>query len=584
MHPKCNETASGIPIANTADALLPSRCIEIGEVGLTLRNMKKGETGRYAILSHRWDQETESSMTTPQNLDARLVNLLLNDLPDTYRDAVSICKRLKIPYLWIDSICIIQGNEEEWKREAPRMHDYYQTAVFTISADGASSGTRGCLFERQSAITGRLARLPYRDEHDIQRGHIYIFRRSQTLKQEYMASVQDCPLQKRAWVLQERILSRRIVHYTGTKLYFECATCLPKNECGEEVSLEPFSEHERTDLSLKVDFHYSTTLIDDLWYRLVEVYSGLAISKPETDRLVAALGLAQVFQDMLRKKGFVVDSSSGVTCSANGTPGYAAAGLWRQDLCHGLLWQQKEHIGVIRISNCEAPTWSWASYMMPVKWHNRQDATTEACQIVGVETYRCFVLACAGKPVFNYPIYISRHNVSIQELEALWHRTEPHPPPGVLTIATKSIQVLKIIGKLKKVLVDRSFPDDDTLEEILDSTGQPSFCAPELCRYIQGTGQGHYDIGWGSIERMMVENHPCMRPYKEEDDMYAFHVSTLEGVSGGVEYGKLSWTHSVYNVLFLKRIVGMRFERVGVGRLFEQDYFEGVRDRQFELV
>lgn len=82
----------------------------------------------------------------------------------------------------------------------------------------------------------------------------------------------------------------------------------------------------------------------------------------------------------------------------------------------------------------------------------------------------------------------------------------------------------------------------------------------------------------------MVEGNPSIPPHQEGDEIYAFHVSTSKRVSSGVDYRKFGFSHSVDNVLFLKKIEGMRFERIGVGGLFQQAYFAGVKDREFQLV
>lgn len=42
-------------------------------------------------------------------------------LPQTYRDAVSVCQKLKIYFLWIDSLCIKQVDKQDWDREALKM-------------------------------------------------------------------------------------------------------------------------------------------------------------------------------------------------------------------------------------------------------------------------------------------------------------------------------------------------------------------------------------------------------------------------------------------------------------------------------
>src|SRR5690606_1224898 len=50
---------------------------------------------------------------------------------------------LGIPYLWIDSLCIIQDDKPDWNREAEHMADVYGNATVTFSADAALSSKDG---------------------------------------------------------------------------------------------------------------------------------------------------------------------------------------------------------------------------------------------------------------------------------------------------------------------------------------------------------------------------------------------------------------------------------------------------------
>jgi hypothetical protein len=44
-----------------------------------------------------------------------------SDFPITFRDAFDLSNRLGISYLWIDSLCIIQDDDEDWQRESSSM-------------------------------------------------------------------------------------------------------------------------------------------------------------------------------------------------------------------------------------------------------------------------------------------------------------------------------------------------------------------------------------------------------------------------------------------------------------------------------
>jgi hypothetical protein len=48
-------------------------------------------------------------------------------------------------YVWIDSLCIVQEDPEDWGREAKPMATVYSNAVCSISASAFESGVAGFL-------------------------------------------------------------------------------------------------------------------------------------------------------------------------------------------------------------------------------------------------------------------------------------------------------------------------------------------------------------------------------------------------------------------------------------------------------
>ena len=58
-------------------------------------------------------------VTTRENLESRKASLSLNDMPATFRDAVRVCWKLNIRYLWIDALCILQFESHDFEIEAP---------------------------------------------------------------------------------------------------------------------------------------------------------------------------------------------------------------------------------------------------------------------------------------------------------------------------------------------------------------------------------------------------------------------------------------------------------------------------------
>ena len=72
----------------------------------------------------------------------------ISQLSKTFKDAMEVTKRLRVRYIWIDSLCIIQDSPEDWQYEASRMGKVYEFAVCNIAATRAKDGTVGCFTAR----------------------------------------------------------------------------------------------------------------------------------------------------------------------------------------------------------------------------------------------------------------------------------------------------------------------------------------------------------------------------------------------------------------------------------------------------
>jgi hypothetical protein len=129
---------------------LPTRVIDVGEpdgsrLSLYISN---GAVTKYVALSHCWGQVTHL-MTTPQSLEAHINGIEWTSLSQTFRDAVITTRKLGIRYLWIDSLCILQGDVQDWELESGRMADIYAGAHVVLAATYAPDGSIG-LFARKS--------------------------------------------------------------------------------------------------------------------------------------------------------------------------------------------------------------------------------------------------------------------------------------------------------------------------------------------------------------------------------------------------------------------------------------------------
>src|SRR4051812_22912357 len=87
-------------------------------------------------------------MTTRANLEKNKGRILLNTLPRIFREAVLFVRKLNIRYLWIDTLCIIPEDAEDWDKEASQMADIYRNSYLTICA-AYSSNCDGGLFSTE---------------------------------------------------------------------------------------------------------------------------------------------------------------------------------------------------------------------------------------------------------------------------------------------------------------------------------------------------------------------------------------------------------------------------------------------------
>jgi Heterokaryon incompatibility protein (HET) len=135
--------------------ILPTRVLDLGKDPESLDPIKLFETGgiegTYMTLSHRWGP-TDFITTTEDTFKQRIAGILLADLPQTFKDAVSLTRNLGIRYLWIDSLCIKQNNKEDWENEASKMGSVYSHSYLNIAATSSAGSDGGCFRERQVVI------------------------------------------------------------------------------------------------------------------------------------------------------------------------------------------------------------------------------------------------------------------------------------------------------------------------------------------------------------------------------------------------------------------------------------------------
>jgi Heterokaryon incompatibility protein (HET) len=169
-----------------------------------------------------------------------MTGIPLSSLPKTFLDAIVVTKALGLRYLWIDSLCIIQDNEDDWLAESKTMGTLYERAVITLAASTAPDSTYGLFLERPySELQVPSVQLPFirRDTTSgVQEvlGHYSIG--IEWRQEPFMTQIDpmETPLSKQGWATQEWILSRRIVHFLDQGMVWVCRRHA-EDESGQQI-------------------------------------------------------------------------------------------------------------------------------------------------------------------------------------------------------------------------------------------------------------------------------------------------------------------------------------------------------------
>ncbi|EHK39455.1 hypothetical protein TRIATDRAFT_182378, partial [Trichoderma atroviride IMI 206040] len=334
---ECNKTHECM--WHKTSAYMPTRVIDVGKGSLRLVETRNKIMNDYIALSHCWGILTkeERFCTYSNNIEALKRSIPYDSLPKSFQHAVDVTRLLGVQYLWIDSLCIIQEDKQDWELEAAKMEDIFSSAYCTIAACSAASSLDGFLGKRNSKISFKL---------QTSRGPRYLIEPIDNFQEDVEQSV----LSKRGWVLQERALSRRTIYFTSNQMYWECGEgifCETLATLHNSVS-QFLSDSDFPNYALS---HYKNDRIQ-LTQHLYQLYSTLHLTNV-TDRPKAILGL----QNRLART-FQSRADYGV--------------IWIY-LERTLLWQAESPRTMSRISYQECsrvPSWSWMAYTGAIKYMN----------------------------------------------------------------------------------------------------------------------------------------------------------------------------------------------------------------------
>jgi hypothetical protein len=277
-----------------------------------------GQIFRYAALSHCWGTKTFTTLTL-SNIERFRQHVPAEALTKTFNDAIFIARAIGFNYLWIDSLCIIQDCPKDWQRESAEMTRVYGGADLNIAATSAENGDIGCFFDRDGNWRCQVR----------QSGSPILW---DVFPQGLLDASEINILDSRAWVLQERYLSCRTLHFTANEVFWEC----DGNPACETLP-NGYPPWVRTYIRLGFDLR-KRPLTREHWPVIVEDYSRRALTK-KTDRFPALAGLAGLIQEHTKDE--------------------YVAGMGREDLEDQLAWICRRNVRLDAPSSL--PTWSWAT-------------------------------------------------------------------------------------------------------------------------------------------------------------------------------------------------------------------------------
>ncbi|KAH9885322.1 heterokaryon incompatibility protein-domain-containing protein [Xylariomycetidae sp. FL2044] len=331
---------------------MPSRLIEEQTEGANHRfrvvsTIDENVQEPYITLSHRWGDSVLLKLTKGNMVEFGR-RLPSEKMPQTFIDAAIAAQELGIRYLWIDSLCILQDSPDDWAKQSSIMDQVYQNGYCNLAATDAGKETQGLFYKRFPAqVMPHLV---------VFAGKKYIYYQEDD---HPFKALDSAPLNRRGWVLQERLLARRNLSFTRDLVIYECA---------EELSSEVENILKRVPF-LGVDIGGFRTIFDsetftlaalnsvkalngenahEFWRKVVTQYSNCNLTR-ESDKLPALAGLAAFFHRTIQS--------------------VYLAGLWYDEtLCKSLAWHRGWGPQRIRPPSYRAPSWSWASCEQQIFW------------------------------------------------------------------------------------------------------------------------------------------------------------------------------------------------------------------------
>lgn len=301
-------------------------------------------SGKYATLSYCWGEPEKALTTTPETMQQHMASISFSELPSCLQDAVQVARKLKIRYLWIDALCIVQGDDgADFNKESALMFKIYNSAFVTIAAAWSTSSDTSFLKTRKlnsvelsfqlsihADISGTFCVslapecVPVRAEDHV-----------------FDADHESSTWNTRGWVWQEQVMSSRILIFGERMTHLRCPNRTYSEDCTKVIGATTW---------------YTNHCVD-VWRHCIIELNKRKLSRL-TDKLSALSNLANMLYETAKadERAFLYLAGNWYDQS------------WRQNLCWTISPLLSYEQSVRRLSDIEdgtepfaAPNWSWAS-------------------------------------------------------------------------------------------------------------------------------------------------------------------------------------------------------------------------------
>jgi hypothetical protein len=345
-HEKCRPISSN----------MPTRVIALGDpnsvssMNRTRLVVTNGLREPYVALSYCWGRgATESLMLRDSNLESLQQGIDEEHLVKTYREAFQVARDLGFWYIWIDALCIIQGNKDDWEHESARMGEVYGNAALSIMASRSSDSTHGFIRNDFKPVV-EACPFPYgkQDANGREIDGLFV-----CLDRDWFKTTIDPdPVETRGWCLQEAELSRRTLVYGSDGVSYQCRSAdfyedqiwkfKHKRDVEPREIIVPGQGNRDSVARLEILNHWYAEILPD--------YTARALTNP-SDVFAAIASLAKMAKKTIT--------------------GRYLAGLWESDLPRSLLWKPRYQtrwmvdpsryetnlVALRRPAHSQAPSW-----------------------------------------------------------------------------------------------------------------------------------------------------------------------------------------------------------------------------------